>query len=303
MSEKKSEFDAFVKLHTEIKSFKIDKSVEILKKFHSGNQPKFKLTAEEKEEKFLFNIENKEDKEKLRRILTNLELPEKSTGDLRKIFKKYRDKQLHPKTDEAFLLSDNVIVTKREEKGWIITDHGKNNTFIVIESDKELNIYIKKPSRLNLSSTAVCAYALSQYFELWDEGKTPEYKNEFPNLDLFQMGAELEDALNNEEKSKLLDEFEKNGFLFLENVSIELEKDNKWTVTDDQRIFVVKKDEGKLNVYLHFELTNYYSFIIDGLGRYLVDSKPRNTSELELTDEFSLLNVLSLLKGIPCVFG
>ncbi|NQE04516.1 hypothetical protein C5S32_01480 [ANME-1 cluster archaeon GoMg1] len=51
MSEKEREFDALVKLYTEIKSFKIDNSAKILKNFHSENQPKFKLTAEEKEKK------------------------------------------------------------------------------------------------------------------------------------------------------------------------------------------------------------------------------------------------------------
>ena len=52
MSESEREFDTLVKLYTEVKSFKIDNSAKILKKFHSEiQQPKFKLTAEEKEGK------------------------------------------------------------------------------------------------------------------------------------------------------------------------------------------------------------------------------------------------------------
>ena len=285
MSEKESEFDILVKLHTEIKSFKIDKSAGILKEFHSKNEPKFKLTAEEKEEEFLFNTANKE-------LKTALEEGKKQK--VKKAFKTLVSKQSHPKIGKNFLLSGNVTITEGGKDGWTITDSEK--TFIVVESGNELKVYREKPSRLNLSSTAVCAYALSQYLELWDEDKKTEYKAEFPNLRLFSMDVKLEDALNNEKKLKLRDEFEKNGFSFLGNVRIEPEKDNKWTVTDDQRIFVVKKEEEMLKVYLNFKLKDYYTFITVGLNRYL--DKSSSNSELESTDEFSLFNILSLLKGI-----
>jgi AAA+ superfamily predicted ATPase len=131
MNEKESEFDALVKLHNEIKSFKIDKSAEILNKFQGINKNKFKLTAEE------------------------------------------------------------------EEEGG---------------------------PRLNLSSTTVCAYALSQYFGLWNEAGR-DYKSKF---------GEPED---------------------------------------------------------------YYKFIIARLNDYLI-SNSENTSKLEAPDEFSLLNILPLLKNI-----
>nr|MBC8522001.1 hypothetical protein [Methanomicrobia archaeon] len=285
MSEREREFDALVKLHTEIKSFKIEKSAEILKKFHSTNEPKFKLTAEEKEEEFLFSTANKE-------LKTALEEGKKQK--VKKAFKTLVSEQSGPKIDKDFLLSGNVTITEGGKDGWTITDSEK--TFIVVESGDELKVYRGKPSRLNLSSTAVCAYALSQYLELWDEDKKTEYKAEFPNLHLFSMGVKLEDALNNEGRSKLQDEFGKNGFSFLGNLSIEPEKDNKWTVTDDQRIFVVKKEEEMLKVYRNFKLKDYYTFITVGLDRYL--DKSSGNSELESTDEFSLLNILSLLKGI-----
>lgn len=134
MSEKESEFDALVNLHTEIKSFKIEKSVEILRNFHSENLPKFKLTAEEKEEKE--------------------ELP-----------------------------------------------------------------------RLNLSSTTVCAYARSQYLELWKENGNPKY------------------------------------------------------------------------IVHRFNSQDYYRFVIDGLNNYL-NKQSSEISKLESPDEFSLLNMLPLLKKI-----
>ena len=132
-SEKESEFDTLVKLHTEVKSFKIEKSAEILKNFHSKEHAKFKLTAEEKEE----------------------------------------------------------------------------------------------PPRLNLSSTTVCAYALSQYCELWDEaGMSDKYESEFRDIE------------------------------------------------------------------------EYYDFIINGLDGYLKSKSNNNISKLEAPDEFSLLNMLLLLKKI-----
>ena len=43
MSENESEFDALVKLHTEIKSFKMEKSAEIMKKNHGKDRAKFML--------------------------------------------------------------------------------------------------------------------------------------------------------------------------------------------------------------------------------------------------------------------
>ena len=139
MSENESEFDALVNLHTEIKTFKIDKSEEILNKFHSKNKPKFKLTAEEKESE------------------------------------------------------------KEEEQG--------------------------VPSRLSLSSTTVCAYALSQYQELWKENGKPQY------------------------------------------------------------------------VDSRFNLWRYYESVITGLYMYL-DKQSDKISKLESPDEFSLLNMLPLLKKI-----
>ena len=132
MDEQESEFGALIKLHSEIKTFKVDNSKEILKKFQSIKKNKFKLTAEEEE------------------------------GN----------------------------------------------------------------PRLNLSSTTVCAYALSQYFELWKEaGRDYKSKSEFGNLE------------------------------------------------------------------------EYYSFIIEGLKKYL-HGKLDDRYKLEAPDEFSLLNMLSLLKKI-----
>ena len=82
----------------------------------------------------------------------------------------------------------------------------------------------EKP-RLNLSSTTVCAYALSQYLELWDENGKPEYKSEF----------------------KFLKE--------------------------------------------------YYEFIInEGFKKYLESNSKDTSTQLESTDEFCLINILSLLK-------
>ncbi len=149
MSEKEREFDALVKLYTEIKSFKIDNSAKILKNFHSENQPKFKLTAEEKE---------------------------------------------------------------------------------------------KKSSRLNLSSTTVCAYALSQYQELWkDSGKEqhavskfglPEYYNfiikALKGFSDEQSGASEQKSINNSSELESTDEFSLlNTLYFLKGIKDKIKEKNK----------------------------------------------------------------------------
>lgn len=156
MSEKESEFDALVKLYSEIKSFKIEKSAEILRNFHSKNQAKFKLTAEEKEVK-------------------EEELP-----------------------------------------------------------------------RLNLSSTTVCAYALSQYLELWKENGKPQYID--PNLNLrnyyeFVTGGlneYLKEHSNKISKLEAPDEFSLLNMLpLLNKIQEEIKKENNDSKEDNKVVIEI----------------------------------------------------------------
>lgn len=63
--------------------------------------------------------------------------------------------------------------------------------------------------------------------------------------------AELEDNLNKGDISyDLKREFETKKFPLSENPELGKEKDNKWKITtEDERIFIIKKEDGKLNIY------------------------------------------------------
>ena len=67
---------------------------------------------------------------------------------------------------------------------------------------------------------------------------------------LFSIEEEFEDDLNNGIVSeKLKDMFKTKGFLLSENAMVTKEKDDKWVITDGEKIYIVKKEDGKLNIY------------------------------------------------------
>jgi tetratricopeptide (TPR) repeat protein len=65
------------------------------------------------------------------------------------------------------------------------------------------------------------------------------------------INAQLEDDLNNEILSgKLKDEFKtKKGITLSENVTIIKEKEDRWTLTNEEKIYCIKKQDGKFLVY------------------------------------------------------
>jgi cell division GTPase FtsZ len=70
---------------------------------------------------------------------------------------------------------------------------------------------------------------------------------------LFSMAAQLEDDLNKGNISeKLKDVFETYGFPLLENATI-TNSDDGWEITDEEKKFIVWKEEGKLSVYSSLE--------------------------------------------------
>ena len=67
---------------------------------------------------------------------------------------------------------------------------------------------------------------------------------------LFSIEKEFEDELNKGIISeKLRDIFKTNGFPLSENAMVTKEKDDKWVITDGKKIYIVKKEDGKLNIY------------------------------------------------------
>jgi len=170
MNEEKKEFDALVELYTEIKSFKLNNSAEILENFRSKREPKFKLT------------------------------------------------------------------------------------------DVETN-------RLNLSSTTVCTYALTQYFELWDENKKSEYKDEFHALNEYY--DFVIEGLKRTETSEieLLDEFSIFNILSLLK-KIQNEIKNKDPEEDDEGIMQIIRELCKQFIKNEFAFVEnshpfiYYKFLV-----------------------------------------
>ena len=60
---------------------------------------------------------------------------------------------------------------------------------------------------------------------------------------------DLEDELNNESIKRLKEEFNKKGFSLSDDASLEKKGDNVWRITDGEKIYLLKKENEKLNIY------------------------------------------------------
>lgn len=82
-------------------------------------------------------------------------------------------------------------------------------------------------------------------FVKWDGDKIIHLE-----VDLFNIGAEFEDNLNNGIISeKMKDIFKTKGFPLSENAMVIKEKENEWVITNEKK-FIVRKENGKLNIYI-----------------------------------------------------
>jgi hypothetical protein len=72
--------------------------------------------------------------------------------------------------------------------------------------------------------------------------------------------AQLEDNLNKGDLSdNLKREFETKKFPLSENPELRKEKDNKWKITtEDEMIYIIKKKDGKLNIYNYGSMSAYF---------------------------------------------
>lgn len=69
---------------------------------------------------------------------------------------------------------------------------------------------------------------------------------------LFSIDVEFEDDLNKGIISeKLKDKFKTAVYSLSEKAVVTKEKDDKWMITDSEKSYIVKKEEGKLNIYDH----------------------------------------------------
>ena len=75
-------------------------------------------------------------------------------------------------------------------------------------------------------------------------------KTVFKELYLFSIDAEFEDDSNNGIIAEALqNKFKIKGFPISENAKVTKENSDKWVITDGEKIYIVKKEEGKLNIY------------------------------------------------------
>ena len=89
--------------------------------------------------------------------------------------------------------------------------------------------------------------------------------------DFLSTDAEFEDDLNNGIISEKLKEILKTeGFPLSENakVTVTKEKEDKWEITDGEKTYIVKKEDGKLNIYKYSneERMNVLSKVVKSLG-------------------------------------
>jgi hypothetical protein len=133
--------------------------------------------------------------------------------------------------------------------------------------DVSLKARIEKPVKnlssyylfLNLSDGTYTVQVKSDYY--FDEDSDPimpsqlDPKNPIVYKYLFSIGAEFEDELNNGIISdELRDKFETEGFPISETAGVTNEKEDKWVITDREKKYIVKKEEGVLNMYANITL-------------------------------------------------
>ncbi|NKQ39753.1 MAG: AAA family ATPase [Methanosarcinales archaeon] len=227
MDESDKEFNDLVKLYDEVKKFRIDNSANILKKFHDKDQKNFKLVAK-KESVHLFDIDKTNEIKEFENCLND----ENITNSI--IVNIFNSKKVS--------LSKNITIKKISiDNKWEIIDNENGNEFIIIKEDNnKIKIHKKSlRSNLNLSSTAVCAYTLSQYQEFWMEtGKNKDVNDWYKLEDHYDFIINvLKDVLNKKSHpSKLepINEFSLlNTLYFLKGIQNKIEIDDKKLVINN----------------------------------------------------------------------
>jgi hypothetical protein len=85
---------------------------------------------------------------------------------------------------------------------------------------------------------------------LENAGIKTEFTVKTEKMYLFSIGAEFEDDLNKGTISEELNTiFKTKGFSLSENATHRKEKDDKWEINGGEKIYIVKKEKGKLNIF------------------------------------------------------
>jgi hypothetical protein len=181
-----------------------------------------------------------------------------------------------------------IKITKDNEDKWWISDEEKNNTYLIRKKAKKLNICKgkakigEKGNSISITNThkqdvyaeikldndekatlTICDGGTSETHDLkvknkngklniYDEDdaqllKFLEEKSTF----LFSMPIGLEEELNKDTASEELEEvFSTNeGVLLSVNSNITPEKGNKWSITDEDKTYFVRKEQEYLNIF------------------------------------------------------
>ncbi|MCK4735878.1 MAG: tetratricopeptide repeat protein [Methanophagales archaeon] len=137
----------------------------------------------------------------------------------------------------------------------------------------------RKPERVLYleCDTLAAVRKLSQLYsfdfsQLWNDSDQDQ---------MFSIDAEFEDDLNKGIISgKLMDIFKTKGFPLSENAMITKEKDDKWVITDGEKIYIVKKEDDKLNIYkVSFPWTAFFK---EWEKCHLTDSNIRKLVQAEM---------------------
>jgi len=83
---------------------------------------------------------------------------------------------------------------------------------------------------------------------LREKFKDKGFELELQEKYLFSIDAKFEGELNQNISEELKDKFETKGFSISKNPII-AKKDDNWAITDGEKIYIVKKEDGKLNIY------------------------------------------------------
>ena len=156
-------------------------------------------------------------------------------------------------------------ITKLSFAVFLLDDYSKGKP--IGRVDVSLKDRKEKPIRnlssyylfLDLFDGTYTVQVKSDYY--FDEDSDPitlsklDPKNPIVYKYLFSIGAEFEDDLNNGIISdELRDKFKTEGFPISETARVTKEKEDKWVITDREKIYIVKKEEGELNIYANITL-------------------------------------------------
>ena len=215
-------------------------------------------------------------------------------SDIRKIWRKRYDKVLKDKESSVAFLDTVCLLPHRYPKDRVarfanlksselrpLWDVSSNPIWQLLEKRNCEEIYYsgekfrnKCPSPQHATAREYALERLKEFEDIYHNrfmAIVSHYKKIISKGDeyLFSIDAEFEDDLNNGIISeKLKDKFKTGGegYPISENAMVTKEKDDKWVITDGEKIYIVNKEDGKLNITdvdKEDALVNLLSYMID----------------------------------------